>query len=42
MDDLQGKVDEFNNTTDPERKEELRQELEKFIKQAEEQSANNA
>ncbi len=35
MDQLQGKVDEFNNTDDPERKEELRKELENFIQQAE-------
>ena len=35
MDQLQGKVDEFNNTDDPERKEELRKELENFIRQAE-------
>ena len=35
MDQLQGKVDEFNNTDDPERKEELRKELENFIHQAE-------
>lgn len=35
MDQLQDKVDEFNNTDDPERKEELRKELENFIRQAE-------
>ncbi len=33
--ELEGMVDEFNTTEDPERKEELRKELEEFLKQAE-------
>ena len=33
--DLENKIDEFNTTEDPERKEELRKELEEFLKQAE-------
>ncbi len=34
--ELEDKVNEFNTTEDPERKEELRKELEEFLKQAEE------
>lgn len=36
---LESMVDEFNTTEDPERKEELRQQLESFLAQAEAQSA---
>ena len=38
---LESMVDEFNNTDDPERKEELRKELEKILQQAEKMSAEN-
>ncbi len=33
--DIENKIDEFNTTEDPERKAELRKELEEFLKQAE-------
>lgn len=35
---LEGMVNEFNNTEDPERKEELRKQLEEILKQAEQLS----
>lgn len=37
--ELKSMVDEFNNTDDPEKKEELRKKLEAFLNQAEQQSA---
>ncbi len=36
--ELKSMVDEFNNTDDPEKKEELRKKLEAFLNQAEQQS----
>ena len=40
--ELKSMVDEFNNTDDPEKKEELRKKLEAFLNQAEQQSAASA
>lgn len=37
--ELKSMVDEFNNTDDPEKKEELRKKLEAFLNQAEQQSS---
>lgn len=38
--ELENMVDEFNTTDDPERKEELRSQLEKILAQAEQQAAS--